>query len=136
MRFVCSAIAARFDVVQTADFLGRKLASRLKETNGDSNAESAGSAAAGREGGDEEEGDEELLGRERRKEGADPLDLEVIDDRDLYQHLLKVQYLIFLSTIVETQGYSGVVPGLSKFESPRLIVVDWVGGFLRHGRLL
>lgn len=77
--------------MQTAGFLGRQLSHRLKERKGDSNAVSAGSPTARRDGGGAEENeDEELLGRERRKEGADPLDLEVIDDRDLYQHLLKV----------------------------------------------
>ncbi|CAM9635717.1 unnamed protein product [Pylaiella littoralis] len=69
---------------ETADFLGRELGNRLKEMKGDSKSESAGSPTA-----DREEENEELLGRERRKEGSDPLDLEVIDDRDLYQHLLK-----------------------------------------------
>lgn len=79
--------------MQTTDFLGRELGSRLKESNGGSNAESARSSTAERERGDED-GGEELLGRERRKGGADPLDLEVIDDRDLYQHLLKVQHML------------------------------------------
>lgn len=74
-------------MAQTAEFLGRKVARKLKATKTSVDAEAA---AAGRGGGDEEHAGEEVLGRERRKEGADPLDLEVIDDRDLYQYLLKV----------------------------------------------
>lgn len=78
---------------QTDEFLGRKLAKRLKKANNRHAGE--GSAASGiigeHRGADGDDGNAvvEVLGRERRKE-ADALDLEVIDDRDLYQHLLKV----------------------------------------------
>eukprot|EP00752_Nemacystus_decipiens_P010108 g9009.t1 len=69
---------------ETQEFLGRKLAKHLMtaQGDGDNHAEPASTA-------DDEEAGEEVLGRHRRKEGAEPLDLEVIDDRDLYQHLLK-----------------------------------------------
>ncbi|CAM9124007.1 unnamed protein product [Hapterophycus canaliculatus] len=71
---------------ETAEFLGRKVAKKLEATKSGTGAAAAPAEA---ESGDEGEGVEEVLGRERRKDGADPLDLEVIDDRDLYQHLLK-----------------------------------------------
>lgn len=76
--------------MQTEEFLGRKLAKHLTaiKGKGDSHAKVASASAA-----EDEEG-EEVLGRQRRKEGAEPLDLEVIDDRDLYQHLLKVRILL------------------------------------------
>lgn len=76
-------------MMQTEEFLGRKLSKHLKaiKSNDGSHAEPASASTA-----EDEEG-EDLLGRERRKEGAEPLDLEVIDDRDLYQHLLKVRIL-------------------------------------------
>ena len=88
-------------MVQTDEFLGRKLAKHLKATEGkgDSHAEPASAA-------EDEEGDE-VLGRQRRKEGAEPLDLEVVDDRDLYQHLLKVR--TFLSNAVGTGGVRKVI---------------------------
>lgn len=77
-------------VTQTDEFLGRKLAKRLKAASNDNgNTGSAAEAAATDEGG--EDGAGEILGRERRKAEAEPVDLEVIDDRDLYQHLLKVR---------------------------------------------
>lgn len=74
--------------MQTEEFLGRKLAKHLKASKGrgDSHAEPASASASA---ADDDEG-EEVLGRQRRTGGAEPLDLEVIDDRDLYQHLLKV----------------------------------------------
>ncbi|CAM9236547.1 unnamed protein product [Scytosiphon promiscuus] len=71
---------------ETAEFLGRKIAKKLEATRVGADA---GATSAEERGGDDEEGSEEVLGRERRKEGSEPLDLEVIDDRDLYQHLLK-----------------------------------------------
>lgn len=76
-------------MTQTSDFLGRKLAKHLKAAKGDGDAGSAAAAAAGA-GGSDDEGDEDVVGRVRRKDGAEPLDLEVLDDRNLYQHLLKV----------------------------------------------
>lgn len=69
---------------QTNDFIGRKLAKRLK-TNHTDGAPAENAAVIG-----EETRTVEVLGRERRKEG-EPVDLEVIDDRELYQHLLKVR---------------------------------------------
>lgn len=81
-------------MIQTEEFLGRKLAKHHKaiKGKGDSHAEPASAAAAATSAStaEDEEG-QEVLGRPRRKEGAEPLDLEVIDDRDLYQHLLKVR---------------------------------------------
>eukprot|EP00903_Cladosiphon_okamuranus_P010306 g9754.t1 len=72
---------------ETEALLGRKLAKHLKaiKSNDDSHAEPASTSASTVA---DEEG-EEVLGRQRRKEVEEPLDLEVIDDRDLYQHLLK-----------------------------------------------
>lgn len=83
------------DPSQTGDFLGRKLAKRLKAERQSENPDSSLSsspvgAAEGQEGYDE--GGDRVLGRSRRKEEAEPLDLEVLDDHDLYQHLLKVRY--------------------------------------------
>lgn len=75
-------------MTQTEEFLGRKLAKHLKAAKGNGDSHAAPASAA-----EDEEG-EEVLGRQRRKEGAEPLDLEVIDDRDLYQHLLKVRILL------------------------------------------
>lgn len=77
-------------MTQTSEFLGRKLAKHLQAAKGDGDAGSAAAAAAGA-GGSDDEGDEDVVGRVRRKDGAEPLDLEVLDDRDLYQHLLKVR---------------------------------------------
>lgn len=65
--------------------MGRKLAKRLKMAAGDDEEVSVSSKV--REG----EGEEEILGRERRRDEAEELDLEVVDDRDFYQHLLKVR---------------------------------------------
>ncbi|CAN0288078.1 unnamed protein product, partial [Ectocarpus fasciculatus] len=73
---------------ETSEFLGRKLAKHLQAAKGDGDAGSAAAAAAGA-GGSDDERDEDVVGRVRRKDGAEPLDLEVLDDRDLYQHLLK-----------------------------------------------
>ncbi|CAM9142328.1 unnamed protein product [Ectocarpus sp. 12 AP-2014] len=72
---------------ETSEFLGRKLAKHLDAAKGDGDAGSAAAAAAA--GGSDDEGDEDVVGRVRRKDGAEPLDQEVLDDRNLYQHLLK-----------------------------------------------
>ncbi|CBJ28736.1 conserved unknown protein [Ectocarpus siliculosus] len=75
---------------ETSEFLGRKLAKHLDAAKGDGDAGSAAAAAAAAAGGrSDDEGDEDVVGRVRRKDGAEPLDLEVVDDRNLYQHLLK-----------------------------------------------
>lgn len=63
--------------------MGRKLAKRLKMAAGDNEEVSVSSKVR--------EGEEEILGRERRRDEAEELDLEVVDDRDFYQHLLKVR---------------------------------------------
>lgn len=65
--------------------MGRKLAKRLKMAEGDDGEVSSSSKA--REG----KAEEEILGRERRRDEAEGLDLEVVDDRDFYHHLLKVR---------------------------------------------
>lgn len=78
--------------VQTDEFLGRKLAKRLKAGQ-TPNGGADGSAREGVERDIEDDEVEDALGRGRRKEHADRLDLEVLDDRDLYQHLLKVRMM-------------------------------------------
>ncbi|CAM9647668.1 unnamed protein product [Laminaria digitata] len=86
---------------ETEDFLGRRLAKILKSsTEGNAGSDGGDDAGVGGEGGgarggrDEEKEEEaavaaEVLGRSRRPKEVEPLDLEVIDDRDFYQHLLK-----------------------------------------------
>lgn len=74
--------------MQTGEFLGRKLAKRLKSISQEGTEADVALAGARKEA--EEGGDNiEVLRHERRKV-EDRLDLEVLDDRDLYQHLLKV----------------------------------------------
>lgn len=68
---------------QTNKFLGRKLTKRLKASQ--AHESPADNIAAG-----EDMDTIEVLGRERRKD-QEAVDLEVIDDRDLYQYLLKVR---------------------------------------------
>lgn len=88
---------------QTDEFLGRRLAKRLKgRQQGVDKAADVSSARAPGHGGDGKDtdsvqGDEEggrkvldVLGKEKRSDEMNPLDLEVLDDRELYQHLLKV----------------------------------------------
>lgn len=99
--------------MQTEEFLGRKLAKHLKvvKGKGESRADLASASAAE----DEDEEGEEVLGRQRRKEGAESLDLEVVDDRDLYQHLLKVRVLLSSVTgtgdVFEGCAGGGLDPG-------------------------
>lgn len=81
---LCDFVRCVFFFCQSNDFLGRKLAKRLK-ANHVGSTPAADAAAA-----EEESGSVEVLGRERRK-GGEPVDLEVVDDRELYQHLLKVR---------------------------------------------
>ncbi|CAM9641660.1 unnamed protein product, partial [Discosporangium mesarthrocarpum] len=71
---------------ETEDFLGRKLAKRLKVGVEEGTADAAKGGDVGEAG---HPGDGSVLGRERRSTGGGPLDKEVVDDREFYQHLLK-----------------------------------------------
>lgn len=74
--------------IQTGEFLGRKLAKRLKSMSQEGTEADVASARARKEA--EEGGDNNEVLRHERRKVEDRLDLEVLDDRDLYQHLLKV----------------------------------------------
>lgn len=71
--------------MQSDEFLGRKLAKRMKTREG-------GEAPSDNVVAGEDTDTVEILGRERRKD-EERLDVEVIDDRELYQHLLKVAWI-------------------------------------------
>ena len=107
--------------------MGRRLAKILEASSeggghGDAAAQAdaaAGGGVGGKEGGgrkggrDEKKEEEaavaaEVLGRGRRPKEVEPLDLEVIDDRDFYQHLLKVCMHMYIYSM-----YGGGGRGLS-----------------------
>lgn len=71
--------------MQSDEFLGRKVAKRMK-------TKEAGEPPSDNVVTGEETDTVEILGRERRKD-EERLDVEVIDDRELYQHLLKVTWI-------------------------------------------
>lgn len=109
---VCSALvwgSCWSHLSQTEQFLGRKLSKRLRIMRARKTAMPHEGVAGKREESESASGDAdvvEVLGRERREVQA--FDLEVLDDRDLYQHLLKVSTELRVCSLMEC--FCGAMP--------------------------